>query len=152
MLGEIADFDAKPGQIPFHPHQEEIGIGTAVLVGVKNVAVVTVNKFCNAGHNAFAVGTSDQQHSGGVWASGIRDGRGMASAADHGRTADGAAYLQKMSDPGVLLAGRLAVAAKRAGIQFLAQERVLKTSHGPVQDGDDHLQVNIGSYFAALPF
>jgi len=39
-------------------------VGVAVLVSVENVAAVLRNKTSNAGHNAFAVGTTEKQDGG----------------------------------------------------------------------------------------
>src|SRR5690242_3883980 len=68
-----------------------------------------------------------------------------------GGPADGSPqHFQKLPDAALLVSGELPVVAEQAGIKFFRQECVLEALHGPVQNGDDHLQVNIGAYFSSF--
>ena len=48
-------------EVPLDAHQKNIGLAVAMFVGVKDVAVMPVNKVGNASHQPLAIGARDQQ-------------------------------------------------------------------------------------------
>jgi hypothetical protein len=61
---EVVQIQRKAGQIPFHPHQEQLEFSVLVLVGVQDIGVVLVEKIGNGGHQTFLVGATDEQDGG----------------------------------------------------------------------------------------
>jgi hypothetical protein len=49
---------------PFHAHEEQAGLRVLMLVGMGDVGAETKEQAGNARHQAFAVGTVDQQDGG----------------------------------------------------------------------------------------
>src|SRR5207249_1271186 len=65
--------------------------------------------------------------------------------------ADSAAQdIEKLSDARLFFLLRIAVAAEEARIEFFGQQRVLEAFHGPVEDGDGHLLIQIAAKLVAF--
>src|SRR6266478_12499 len=58
--------------------------------------------------------------------------------------------IKKLVDASLFLFAHLTLPAKKAGVEFLGEQRILKTLHGPVEDRDDHLEVEVVAQFVPL--
>ena len=61
---ELLERKREAVQLPFHAHEEEVPLGVLVLIGVKDVGAVTVEKLGDGGDDAARIGTVDEQGRG----------------------------------------------------------------------------------------
>src|ERR1051326_1638641 len=64
MPGKVAKRQIKFRGIKFYPHEECVGIGVAMFVGVQNIAAVLSDESGNSSDDAFAVGTGEKEDGG----------------------------------------------------------------------------------------
>ena len=64
LIGQLVQAHVHPGGIELHPHQEQAGLGVAMLVGVQNVSIVAEDEIGDHRHQTLAVRATDQQHCG----------------------------------------------------------------------------------------
>ena len=64
VVGEVVQRNIEVSWIELDAHEEEVGFGVAVLVGVQDVAVVAEDEIGDGRDQAFAVGTGQQQDGG----------------------------------------------------------------------------------------
>src|ERR1019366_4872574 len=67
--GQGLEFFAKPKQVerrqfPLHTHEKELGFGVLMLIGVGDVGAELIEQVGDAGHQALAVGTIDEENGG----------------------------------------------------------------------------------------